>query len=343
MMRRRLVLALVLVLAVLPLLAARPTAAQTFRVALVLPGSIADKGFNQSAYDGLKLVEKELGVKTAYSEKTPTEKFARTFRDFADDGNNVIIGHGFEFADVAVKVAKDYPKTYFVVTNHPGVDNPPPNVAFIQPSSKDSAFLVGVAAGLATKSGVVGAVAGFDFPTIIAQIEAIRMGVKAVNPKAELRPVYIGTFDDATVGKEAAKSLIAAKADVVYQIADAAGLGVIQAAQEAKVWAIGWGLDQHAVAPDTMLTTQIVDTGKMMVEEIKLIQDGKFKAGAKFFGLDTGVVGYAPLNDKAKDLAPAMENVAAALKAGLINVPYFDKQDAAKDLPGGWLVLSAAK
>jgi len=336
MIRRNLILVFIVMFSLI--LSNRPSAAQQpFRVALVLPGSIADKGFNQSAYEGLKRIEKELGAKVAFAEKTPVEKFERVYRDFADEGFNVIIGHGFEFGEVTVKVAPSYPKTFFLVTNNPGVDNSPANVAFIQPASKDSAFLVGVAAGLATKSNIIGAIGGFDFPIIVAQIEAMRLGIKAVNPKAELRAVYIGTFDDSTKGKEAAKALIAAGADVIYHQADEAGLGAIQAAQEAKRWAIGWGLDQRQIAPGTMLTTQIVDTGLMLLSEVKAAQEGKFKSGTTFFGLETGVVGYAPLDDKAKAWTPFMDSLVGAIKAGMITVPFLPKDGAAKDLPGGWL------
>ncbi|MCC7452253.1 MAG: BMP family protein [Anaerolineae bacterium] len=336
MIRRNLILVCIVMVSLV--LSNKPvTAQQPFRVALVLPGSIADRGFNQSAYEGLKRIEKERGAKVAFSEKTPVERFERVYRDFADEGFNVIIGHGFEFGEVTIKVAPSYPNTFFLVTNNPGVDNPPANVAFIQPNSKDSAFLVGVAAGLATKSNVIGAIGGFDFPIILAQLEALRLGIKAINPKAELRTVYIGTFDDSTKGKEAAKALIAAGADVIYHQADEAGLGAIQAAQEAKVWAIGWGVDQRQIAPGTMLTTQIVDTGLMLLSEVKTIQDGKFKPGTTFFGLDSGVVGYAPLDEKAQAWTPFMDNLVSAIRVGVITVPFLPKDGAAKDLPGGWL------
>jgi basic membrane protein A len=328
----------VLIIALSLVLVVAPTAAQDgIRVALVLPGSIADRGFNQSAYDGLLLLESELGAEIAFSEMTPVANYERAYRDFADEEFEVVIGHGFEFAEVTVEVAPDYPDVFFVVTNHPGVDDPPENVAFIQPLSKDSAFLAGVAAGLATESNVVGAVAGFDFPTIVAQIEAFEIGMRSVNPDAELREVYIGTFDDANVGKEAAEALIAEGADVIYQIADSAGLGAIQAAEEAGAWAIGWGLDQQDIAPGTMLTTQIVNTGLMMMAEIELIQNGEFEPGSAFFGLSTGVVGYAPLDSSVEDWTPFMDSLAAAVDAGIISVPFLPEAGLAEAVNGGWL------
>src|ERR1700730_5759514 len=126
------------------------------RIAMVLSGSISDKGFNESGYDALLLLKDKLGADTVYSESTPIANVERVVRGFADDGNDVIIGHGFEYTDVMQKVSKDYPKQYFLITESPGISGS--NVASVEPTNKDAAFLVGVLAGLTTKSNKVGAV-----------------------------------------------------------------------------------------------------------------------------------------------------------------------------------------
>ncbi len=317
------------------------------RVALVLPGSISDKGFNESAYNGLKLLKDKLGVETSFSESTPSANFERVFRGFADDGNDIIIGHGFEFGDVAAKVSKDYPKQYFIVTNRPGISGP--NLAGISPNGKDSAFLVGVLAGLTTKSNKIGVVIGFDFPTLIAQTEAFRLGVKSVNPKAELSVSYIGTFDDPAKGKEAALAQISTGADIIYQSADAAGVGALQAADEKGVKAIGWGVDQNSVAPKTVIATQVVDTATMMVQEVKLIMDGKFEGKTIDFGLDTGVVGVSDYHGLVPaEIGAQVEAWRQAIMSGALVIPFLSDKDAATKLdpltlpPPGALPTSVA-
>lgn len=301
------------------------------RVALVLPGSISDKGFNESAYNGLKMLKEQLGVETTFSESTPSANFERVFRGFADDGNDIIIGHGFEFGDVAAKVSKDYPKQYFIVTNRPGISGP--NLAGISPNGRDSAFLVGVLAGLTTKSNKIGVVIGFDFPTLIAQTEAFRLGVKSVNPKAELSVSYIGTFDDPAKGKEAALAQISAGADLIYQSADSAGVGALQAAEEKGVKAIGWGVDQYSVAPKTVIATQVVDTAAMMVQEVKLIMDGKFEGKTIDFGLDTGVVGVSDYHGLVPpEIGAQVEAWRQAIMSGALTVPFLTDKDAATKL-----------
>src|SRR5207247_5804388 len=92
-----------------PVSIAHAAQAKIWKVALVLPGSINDKGFNESAYNGLMLLKQKLGVEIAYSEATPTANFERVIRGFAEDGNDLIIGHGFEFGYVLMKLIKDYP------------------------------------------------------------------------------------------------------------------------------------------------------------------------------------------------------------------------------------------
>jgi basic membrane protein A and related proteins len=313
-------------------LSAQPAAqAKKWKVALVLPGSINDKGFNESGFNGLMLIKEKLGVEVAYAESTPAANFERVIRGFAEDGSDVIIGHGFEFGDVMTKVSKDYPDQFFLVTNHPDLSGP--NLASIQPASKDSAFLVGVVAGLTTKTNKIGAVLGFDFPVIIGQVEAFRLAIKSVNPKAELQTVYVGTFDDPAKGKEAALAQISAGADVIYHIADTAGVGAIQAADSKGVKAIGWGVDQNPIAPKTVIVTQVVDTGDMVLEEVKAIIDGKFDGKAKTFGLDTLVVGISDYHGLVPDdVAAQVDQWKQAIISGGVTIPMITDRDGAKKL-----------
>lgn len=305
---------------------------KTFRVALVLPGSISDKGFNESAYNGLQLIKQKLGVETVYAESTSPANFERIIRGFADDGNDIIIGHGFEFGDVMTKVSADYPKQYFIVTNHPALKGQ--NLASILPNGKDSAFLVGIVAGMSTQTNKIGVVMGFDFPVLVAQTEAFRLGVKSANANAELQVTYIGTFDDPAKGKEAALAQISAGADIIYQSADAAGLGAIQAAEEKGVKAIGWGVDQNSVAPKTVIVTQVVDTAQMMLQEVKLIIDGKFDGQDKVFGLDTPVVGVSDYHGLVpNEIATKVELWRQAMLRGKVTIPYLTDKDAAVTLP----------
>lgn len=294
------------------------------RVALVLPGSADDKGFNQAAYEALAILEQEFGAETAYSENTPVNEFEQAFRDYAEQGFDVVIGQGFEFGEVAAAVAPDYPDTIFLVTNNPQVEGP--NSQGLQPASWEAAYLAGVAAGVVSETGKVGGIAGQEFPVIVAQMEAFRLGVESVNPDADVRLTYLGTFEDVEKAKETARAMIDDGVDVLYHIADAAGLGVIQAAAERGVLAIGWGKDQNEVAPDTVFTSEIVDQTAMIVEGVRSVVEGTFDGKPRTFELDSDVLGLAPIrvlpDELADEVEQAVKEAEQGILSGEIEVPF---------------------
>lgn len=294
------------------------------RVALVLPGSANDKGFNQLAFEALALLEDEFGAETAYTEMTPVPEFEKAYEDYASAGYDIVIGQGFEFGEVAAKVAPKFPDVIFLVTNNNDVSGP--NMQGLQPASHEAAYLAGVVAGMASKTGQVGGIFGFEFPVIVAQAEAYRLGVLSVDPSIEVTLTYLGTFDDVEKGKETARAMISGGVDVVYHISDAAGIGVMQAAREEGVYAIGWGGDQYDVAQEAVITSQIVDQRVMVVEGVREVVNGNFTGQQRFFGLDTPVLGLAPIRVVDDALAAEIEakvaEVTAEILAGTLKVPF---------------------
>jgi basic membrane protein A and related proteins len=294
------------------------------RVALVLPGSANDKGFNQLAFEALALLESEFGAETAFSEMTPVTEFVKAYEDYASDGFDIVIGQGFEFGEIAVEVAPAFPDTIFLVTNNPAVSGP--NMQGLQPASQDAAYLAGIAAGMASETGKIGAIAGFEYPVIVAQLEAWRLGALSVNPDLEVTLTYMGTFDDVEKGKETARAMASVGVDVIYHISDAAGIGVIQAADEEGILAIGWGGDQSDVAPNAVLTSQIVDQRILIVEAVRDIVNGEFSGEQAFFGLDSPVLGLVEIGavdaTLAAEIQAAVDAASAAILDGSVEVPF---------------------
>jgi basic membrane protein A len=297
---------------------------QPLKVALVLPGSASDKGFNQLAYEALGDLQQKFGAETAYTEMTPVPEFVKAFEDYASAGYDIVIGQGFEFGEIAQEVAPDYPDTIFLVTNNNDLSGP--NMQGLQPASQQAAYLAGVVAGMASDSGKVGGIAGFEFPVIVAQMEAFRLGAQSVDPNIDVTITYLGTFDDVEKAKETARAMISGGVDVVYHIADAAGVGVIQAAGEEGVYAIGWGADQYDIAPQAVITSQIVDQRVMIVEAVGDIVDGNFTGQQRFFGLDTPVLGLAPIravdDTLAAEIQTRIDDVKAQIMDGSLEVPF---------------------
>lgn len=266
------------------------------KVALVLPGSANDKGWNQEAYDGLEKI-KDLGCETAYSENVQASDYETIFRGYADQGFNVVFGHGTEFEDAAEKVAEDYPDTIFCITSSDISQDP--NVCSLQNLNNEQGFIAGVVAALATESKKVAAIGGMEIPSIQSYIMGFEQGVEYVDNGTEALTAYTGDFSDATKVKEQANAFIEEGADIVSQDADEAGLGLFEAIKDAPdgVYAIGAVKDQYDECPGKVLTSatnQISDGMKVAIEDY--IKEG-LEAKCYKFGIKEGVIGLADYHD----------------------------------------------
>lgn len=304
-----------------------PPAAEEIRVALVLPGVITDAGWNASAYAGLKAAEEQLGVETAYSESVPAPDFEATFRDYASQGYDIIIGHGSEFADAALTVAAEFPDTYFAVTNA-GVKAP--NVAGLDTKNQESGYIGGIIAGLVSQTKKTGYVGAMEILAMKRAEEGFKLGVAEVCPECEVLVSYTGSFDDIAKGKEAGLAQIDAGADVLFSYADASGLGVIEAAEEQDKMAIHGGAedDTRSLAPDNMVATCLQKLAPMIVSIVQEVQDGTFTPNqVRLYGYDTGAYNLGPLNEAlvTPEQSDIIQGYVEKLQAGEIDLPHMQE------------------
>jgi basic membrane protein A and related proteins len=289
------------------------------KVAMVLPGPINDKGYNQTGYAGLELCGRE-GLKTSYTEKVAVPDFVKSFETAART-NDVVIGHGFEFGEIAAQVAPRFPKVKFLVTANP-LRPEGENVMHMTLNSTQGAYMAGALAGLTSESGKVGGIAGYDFPVLKAQMAAFEAGLRQTDADATFKVVYLGTMDDVAKGKEAARSMAASGVDVVYHIADAAGVGVITGAEAAGIKAIGWGFDQNSIAPRTVIGSQLANMSEQIGRVCKAIADGRFEGGTvEADGLTSGLTGLSPLYNVGDDVQPKLDEIRDQIIAGDLEVP----------------------
>ena len=288
-----------------------------FKVALLTPGPISDKSWNGGAYAGLTEMRDSLGAQISHIQtKTPAE-FEENFRQYGAQGYALVIGHGFEFQDAATRVAPSYPKTTYVVTSGRVTA---PNVAGIAFLFEEASYQAGIIAGAVTRSNKLGLIAGTELPPVKASFAAFERGAKSVNPKVEVITSYIGNWDDVSAGKEQALAQIARGVDVIFQNADAAGLGIFQAAKEKNVFAFGTNSNQNAVAPEIILGSVVIDLPKAFLLIGREVKSGAFKGRVIDLGVKDDVV-RLELNDALKAKIPsaaiaASDSVGAQLKAG---------------------------
>jgi simple sugar transport system substrate-binding protein len=296
-------------------------AAEQFKMGLLIPGSVADEGWNRIAYNALKGVENELGAKVSYVElQQNPASFEKAFRDYAAHGYNVILGHGFEFQDSALTVAEDYPDTWFLISSssiHKG------KVIGLNTDSSQPFYLMGViAAKMGKAAGLIG---GMEIPPIK---EALYGFTKAVKDTKDIpvSSVYLGNFSDVGRAKEAAKNMISRGTDFVVPDADAAGVGVIQAVKEAgpAVCTFGVFTDITSTAPENILGTYLADYARGVIRIVAGIKDGTSLPKNNIdFGLKDEDVMKFYYNDNAKravpeDLRKYVEGIKAKIIAGEI-------------------------
>nr|WP_312880920.1 BMP family protein [Aminobacter lissarensis] len=295
--------------------------AEDFKMGLLVPGSVAEEGWNRIAYDALKRVEKELGAEISYVELPDNPAaFEKAFRDYASHGYQVVLGHGFQFQDAALTTAEDFPETVFLVSSsyvHEG------NVIGLNTDASQPFYLMGmIAAKMGKGAGLIG---GMEIPPIAHAFEGFRKGAESVNPDFPVSTVFINSFTDASAAKEAAVSMMSQGADFVVPNANAAGLGVIQAAQESGTQSGTFSVysDYTEVAPKNILGTFIADYGQGIVRIVSGIRDGTVPQSNVDFGLkDKDVIKFT-FNDEAarsipQDLRTNLEEVSAKIVAGEI-------------------------
>ena len=308
---------------------------EKFKVALLLPASITDGGWNALAYDGLKAIEKELGAKISHVEsRTPTDQEAH-FRGFAQDGYHLIFGHGYEYQDPAKNVALDFPETiFFTSTGSTILDNVSPMIFRVE----DAVYLLGIVAGSMTQTNKIGIVGGQNIPAINSTFVAFEGGVKSVNPDAEVRRAYVGNWEDIGKGKELALAQINEGIDFIFPNADVAGLGVFQAVEAAQadgkvVYTFGSYRDQSEVSSTTILANAII-TPKVFVKVAKVVLEANFKPQPYLFTMGTDEAITFVYNPQLKDKVPeavqkAVAEAKAKIIAGELKVPqtYFSEEE----------------
>ncbi|MGE5481299.1 MAG: BMP family protein [Bacteroidota bacterium] len=296
--------------------------AKPFKVALLLSGSIADQGWNAAAYAALQNLKKETGAEVAYTENLTPSDYEQVFRGYASQGYDLMIGHAYAFGEPAMKVAKDFPKAWFVMTA--SNQFAAPNVASINNDNMQAGFLAGAAAATVTKTGVVGAIGAMEIPTCTQYNKGFELGAKYVKPGVKVLVAYTGNFWDAAKAKETAFAMIGQGADVLTHLADKAGLGVIEAAKEKKVMAIGNVGDQYSLAPETVVTSAVVNMNKAFLIITELAQKGKLKPQAYNMGAKESVVSLAPFRKFDSKLTAAQKaklaRIQEDLESGKINV-----------------------
>ena len=223
-------------------------------------------------HKALKAAEARGEIEYKASENVSNADYERVMREYATGGNQLIVGEAFAVETAARKVARDFPKTSFLL----GSSGKPqaPNFSVFDNYIQEPAYLSGMIAGGMTKTGKIGMVGGFPIPEVNRLMHAFMAGALEVNPKVEFTVSFINSWFDPPKAKEAAFAMIDKGADVMY----AERFGVSDAAKERKVLAIGNVIDTQKDYPDTVVASALWHMEPSIDAAIKAVKAGSFKA-----------------------------------------------------------------
>jgi basic membrane protein A and related proteins len=294
------------------------------KVGLLVTGPVSDGGWNEIAWRGCQQIREQFGAEISNQLVTRPEQFESSFRGYAAAGYDLVFGHGAEFSDAAMAIGPKFPETRFVVTGGTAKGG---NVSHIRLGMEEGTYLLGLIAGSMTRSNRLGQVGGQPLVPVKQAFAAFEKGVQAVNPKAVVTTTYLGTWSDASAGKEQARALLQQGADFLFPNADAAGNGVFQAVQENKakgVLAFGANSDQTPLAPDVILASSVLDVPRAFVTVARSINEGRFDGSPYVLGMKDEVVSVV-YNPALKSKIPAevtqrVEQARQEIRAGKLKL-----------------------
>lgn len=273
---------------------------QPLKVGIVLSiGGLGDKNFNDMAYEGLLQAQEDFGIEFDYVETSSASDYIPQHRMFAESEEyDLIIGLAADQEEAVWEISQDFPeqKISFIDASLDAA-----NVRSIFTKWQEQTFLAGVIAGLGTQSdlemanedNVVGVILGMDNPNLREGVVGFEAGVRYVNPETEVLTAVVGEFNDPGKGKEIALSMYNRGADFIQHIAGASGLGVFNAAKEAKRYAFGVGGNQNEIEPDHIVATSIRNVNEMVYDEVKAVVEDSWEAGVFISGIKEDSVGYS--------------------------------------------------
>ncbi len=295
-------------------------AAEPYKVGFIYIGPVGDHGWTYQHDQARKEVEKHFAgkVKTSFVENVPESGDAeRVIEQLVADGNKMIFTTSFGYMNPTLKVAKRYPNVIFEHATGFKTDK---NVGVYNARFYEGRYVVGQMLGKLSKTNTIGYIASFPIPEVVMGINATLLGARSVNPKMQVKVVWVNSWFDPGKEADAAKALIDQGADALMQHTDSPA--AMQVAQDRKVWAVGQASDMSNFGKDAQITSIVNNWGPYYIKRIQAGIDGKWATDVTWDGLKEGMVKLAPFNAKVpKDVADAANATVEGIKSGKI-VPF---------------------
>ena len=298
--------------------AGRARAADPLKVGFMYVGPVFDYGWSHQHDQGRQAIEAAFGdaVTTTYVESVPEGADAeRVLSQLASGGHGLIFSTSFGFMNATLKAARQFPAVKF---EHCTGYKRAANVATYMARFYEGRYIIGVIAGLMTKSNVIGYVGSVPVPEVVRGVNAFTQGLRSVNPEATVKVVWVNGWYDPGKEREAAETLVAQGADVLSQHTDSPA--PVQVAAEKGLHAFGQATDMRAFGPEAHLTAIVDDWDSYYVARTRAVLDGTWASTDTWGGLSSGMVAISDYNEALpEDVVTAAEAARAAIAAGTLH------------------------
>ncbi|HEX6331462.1 MAG TPA: BMP family protein [Actinomycetota bacterium] len=292
---------------------------EPFRVALVAPSATNDLAFTQSMFDALGTLEESENLEIAVSDNLfVVEDAGSAIRNYASEGYDLVIAHGSQYGASVEEIAQDFPEVSFA-WGTAGDTFGQPNVFAYQAASDQGGYVEGVLAAGLTESKVIGVVGPIEVGDAKLYVDGFQAGVEATDPSIDVRINYTGSFSDVGLAAEAARSFVAAGADVMTGTAQMV-VGAVGVAEGNDVAWFGTQSDQTSLAPDVVVASQVYHWEVVLQDIIALIREGTLGGETYTIDLANGgeVIAYNDAYEVPEDVVASAEEAVAGLMDGSI-------------------------
>lgn len=292
-------------------------AAEPVTIGFIYPSPVADVGWAKQLDLGREAVEEAFGdaVKTVAVENIPEgPDAARVMNQLVTDGAKFLMLGSFGYMNDGLRLAQQHPDVAMI---HASGFRQTENFGTFTARNYEGFYLTGLAAGMVTESDTIGIVAAFAVPEVVAEVNAVTLAARKVNPDVDIKVVWLNTWFDPPKEQEAARALVSQGADVLFSLHQDTP-SVVNVAQAEGVYVVNTGSDMSAHGPDAVLASVVNDWSDYFVQSVGNALEGNFEGADFRGGLADGTVSVAAWNDKAlsaEQLAEIAE-VEAALKSG---------------------------
>jgi basic membrane protein A len=294
------------------------------KIALILPGSIDDQGWNASNNAGAQTASDQLGVNIDVVESVPTEEFESTFVEYGEKEYDLVMAAGSQFDDSCTTVASQYPNTLFSVIN--GQESESDNQVPIFPKEYEGSYLAGSLAGYYTKNGQFAVLGGESNAPMVKLMDTYEaMAIKTATDRgiagASANRAFVNSFTDVSATKEMTTSMIDNGADTVFCYSNEGTSGAIQACAESNVSFVGFSSNKNSES-DCVIGSVEMYWPDVYPTIIKNVLDGTWR-GYQEIGVAEGVFKVDYIDNTPQDVQDAVASATQDIIDGKIDFTQY--------------------